>query len=102
MVTLKQRRYLGKRPIDGKWEELESHFHKAALKIITGTTSATVGTQTSHAHGLPVTPDSNHVMILNKGAGVVYQSANPDATKIYVKGTVASLAFTVWILYEKK
>lgn len=100
--SLRKRKLLVKRPIDGKWQEAISHFHKARLAIVTGTTSATAGTQTTHPHGLPITPVNTHVMILSKGAGVVYMSADPDETNIYVKGEVASEDFVAWILWEAK
>lgn len=64
---------------------------------ITGTTSATVGTQTTHAHGcgrIPVT-----YLIREKGAGVVYESATADSTNIYVKGSIASIPFEVVIFF---
>ncbi len=64
----------------------------AICTIITGTTSATIGTQTTHAHNLGSVPRA--YFILERGAGVIYESIASDATNIYVKGTVASLNFT--------
>jgi len=57
----------------------------------TGTTSGTIGTQTSHAHGLGVAPD--FVAITETANGTVYVSAASDATNIFVKGSAASLTF---------
>lgn len=59
--------------------------------IVQGTTSGTIGTQTTHAHGLGIIPD--FYIIKQKGAGVVYEGTVSDATNIYIKGTVASLPF---------
>ena len=56
-----------------------------------GTTHATPGTETIHAHGVNGTPD--FVAITSKGDGVVYISTAADATNIYVKGSAASLNF---------
>jgi len=101
MVKLVERERLLKRIEDGRWETSKSHFHKGLLKIVTGTTSATAGTQTSHAHGLGIAPDVNHIMILSKGAGVVYLSALPTDTYIFVKSTGSSIDFAAWIIYEE-
>lgn len=62
---------------------------------ISGTTSATPGTQTAHAHGLGYVP--SRVQLLPTSNGVIYQSANPDATNIYVKGSASSLTFTAYV-----
>ncbi len=64
--------------------------------IITGTTSATIGTQTTHAHGLGTIP--RMYSLLERGAGTIYEGAAPDNINLYLKGTVASLNFTavVW------
>lgn len=66
------------------------------VRIITGTTSGTIGTQTTHAHGGGKVP--LFVLLKSKANGVVYESAVPDATNIYVKGSAVSLAFeaVVW------
>ena len=63
---------------------------------ITGTTSATPGTQTTHPYSMGGRPIA--VLILFKGNGVVYQSAAPDKRNIYVKGSAASLAFEAVLL----
>ena len=57
------------------------------------TTSATAGTQTTHAHGLAATPD--FVLILPTSNGVIYQSAAADATNISLKGSANSLTGVV-------
>jgi hypothetical protein len=74
----------------------EPRFKWTTVKVITGTTSGTVGTQTAHAHGLGATPFTYNIRM--KSNGVVYESAVPDATNIYVKGSVASLAFEAALL----
>jgi len=71
------------------------HIHKS--RTITGTTSGTAGTQTSHAHGGGVAPKC--YVILMRSNGVVYESAAPDATNIYVKGSAASLNFTAVLFW---
>ncbi len=63
--------------------------------VISGTTDASAGTQSAHAHGLGYTP--KRVQILPKGAGTVYQSAPPDGTNIYVKATANSIAFDAYV-----
>lgn len=68
------------------------------IRVISGTTSATVGTQTSHAHGGGRVP--LFCIILPKANGVVYQSAVADVTNIYVKGSVASLTFDVAVYFS--
>jgi hypothetical protein len=67
------------------------------VRIISGTTSATIGTQTTHAHGggkIPLFYD-----IKPKSNGVVYESAVADATNIYVKGSAASLTFDAILFF---
>jgi hypothetical protein len=59
--------------------------------LVLGTTSPTIGTQTSHAHTAGIPP--RFYTIKSKAAGVVYESAPSDQTNIFIKGTVASLAF---------
>jgi len=65
------------------------------VKAVIGTTSATVGTQTTHAHGLALVP--KFYLILPKGPGEVYQGASPNETNIYIKGSAASIPFTLII-----
>lgn len=62
------------------------------IRSISGTTSGTIGTQTTHAHGGGKVPA--FIVLLPTSNGVIYQSAVPDATNIYVKGSAASLTFT--------
>lgn len=64
--------------------------------IIKGTTSATIGMETTHAHNALTVPWL--YMILPQSAGVVYESKSPDQTNLYIKGTVASLNFTAIVL----
>jgi hypothetical protein len=71
--------------------------HFASTKVITGTTSGTIGTQTTHAHGGGFVPFT--YSIRSKGNGVVYESAPADSTNIYVKGSAASLAFEAVIIF---
>lgn len=63
--------------------------------VVSGTTDASAGTQSAHAHGLGYTP--KRVQLLPKGNGVIYQSAAPDATNIYVKGSANSLTFDAYV-----
>ena len=65
------------------------------VKALLGTTSATVGTQTTHAHGLALVP--KFYLILARGNGVVYEGAPPNETNIYLKGSAASIPFTLII-----
>lgn len=67
------------------------------VRIISGTTSGTIGTQTSHAHGGGKTP--LFYFIKPKSNGVVYESAVADTTNIYVKGSAASLTFEVIVYF---
>lgn len=66
-----------------------------ALKKITGTTSATIGTAVTVAHGLGYTP--LQVQPTSRGPGNVYESAAADATNVTLKGTAASLNFDVYL-----
>ena len=63
---------------------------------ISGTTSATAGTELALAHGLGYTP--LRVVLTPTGNGNVYRSKASDATSIYVKSGAASITFdaTVW------
>jgi hypothetical protein len=67
------------------------------IRIVAGTTSATIGTQTTHAHGGGKVPA--FYLIKPKSNGVVYESAVPDATNIYVKGSAASLTFDLIVFF---
>jgi hypothetical protein len=72
-----------------------SEMHGKHIKI-SGTTSATAGTQTTHGHGQGI---PRAVAITSKGNGVVYLSAAPDSTNIYVKGSANSLDFDAILFY---
>lgn len=71
------------------------------LRKISGVTSATIGTSTTHAHGLqtfsggPTVPEI--VIVVPTGNGVVYVAAPADATNITVRGSVASLPFDAYV-----
>jgi hypothetical protein len=71
-------------------------FPYQIIRVISGTTSGTIGTQTSHAHGGGKVPV--FMLLLPTSNGVVYQSAAADVTNVFVKGSAASLTFTavVW------
>ena len=64
-------------------------------KIITGTTDATAGTESTHAHTLGVTPP--FVFITSKSNGVVYLTSKSQSD-IKVKGSASSLNFTAYLL----
>ena len=68
-----------------------------SFKVISGTTSGTIGTQTSHAHGLKFVPLFYWVRC--RSNGVVYFSAIPDVSNFYVKGSAASLNFDILVVY---
>lgn len=63
---------------------------------ISGTTHATPGTQTTHPHYLGRTPAM--VFITPKGNGVVYSSASPTDTNIYVKGSASPVDFDAFCI----
>lgn len=67
------------------------------MRVISGTTSATIGTQTTHAHGDNRVPF--YYVIKPKSNGVVYESAVPTSTNIYVKGSAASLTFDAFCFF---
>ena len=70
------------------------------VRVISGTTSASVGTQTSHAHGggkIPV-----FYWIKSKKSGSIYESAVADATNIYLKGSAANLTFDAILWFDLK
>jgi len=68
------------------------------IRVISGTTSSTIGTQTTHAHGSSRGIPKGFAIKV-KSNGVVYQSAVADATNIYVKGSAASLTFDLIIFW---
>jgi len=65
-------------------------------KLITGTTHASAGTQSTHAHGLGVIP--TWVIITPTANGVVYKSAASDATNIYLKASANSITFEAIVI----
>lgn len=78
---------------------LVSHIERIYLKKISGTSHATAGTQTTHAHGEPKIPF--FVLIVSKGNGVVYISAAADATNFYVKGSASAIAFDALLVFKR-
>ena len=64
-------------------------------KIITGTTSASAGTETTHTHIMKRNP--SFVFITSQSNGVVYLTSKSTAD-IKVKGSVSSLNFTAYLL----
>ena len=66
-------------------------------KIITGTTNAIAGTESTHAHMLGRTP--NVVLVLPDANATIYKSRAPDATNFYLKSSANSTSFTAFILY---
>jgi hypothetical protein len=69
----------------------------ALREKITGTTHATPGTTTQHAHSLGVTPDG--VLVLAKVQGSVSCTAY-GAANITVVGSAASMAFEAWVFVD--
>ena len=77
-------------------------------KVVTGTCSATPGTRTSHAHGLPFTPTEDSVFLKQDGvdgdvddAGVAVL-VKCDGTNIVVKSNKASLNFRAVIFFDPR
>ena len=72
------------------------------VNVITGTTSAVAGTRTEHDHGLNYTP----TVVIPVVAGALDDVDNApaiaivsiDATKIVVKATKNSVAFTAYVI----
>ncbi|OWL96517.1 hypothetical protein CBQ26_09070 [Deinococcus indicus] len=64
------------------------------LKKLTGTTSGTIGTTITVAHGLGYAPTD--VMVSSRGAGAVYYTA-VDATNVTVAATAASIPFDLYV-----
>lgn len=67
------------------------------VRVISGTTSVTIGTQTTHAHSQGKVP--LFYTLKSRSNGVVYEGAVADATNIYVKGGAASLNFDAIIVF---
>ena len=72
-------------------------FNASSFVVVTGTTSATANTTTTHAHQGGTTPRC--YVILQRGNGVVYEAAAPDATNLSMRGSVASLPFTAIVFF---
>ena len=68
-----------------------------AMLQITGTTSATIGTTTTHAHGGGTIPRA--YLLRPKGNGVVYEIAAPDSVNISVRGSAASVPFEAVLFF---
>ena len=101
MGDLVLRRYEVKNPELSKRENFPSHFWKARVKKVTGTTNATAATETAHAHGLPFTPLNAQILIQNSDKeGAIYFSKAADGTSFYTKCDVVSVSFVAWIFYE--
>jgi hypothetical protein len=66
-------------------------------KIITGTTDATAGTESTHEHKLTKTPRFTFVLPTMKS--YVYQSKVPDSSNIYLKASENSTTFTALVIY---
>lgn len=80
-------------------------FNELHTQVITGTTSATPGTRTTHAHKLQYAPSLNRILIQTKGPNddVDNSAAGPvvvvaaSASTISVKCKTASVPFTAFI-----
>jgi hypothetical protein len=68
-----------------------------AILLISGITSATVGTQTTHAHNGGIPP--RFYTLKSKGNGVVYEGAQADQTNLYLKGSAASIPFEAVVYF---
>jgi hypothetical protein len=66
-------------------------------KIITGTTHASAGTESTHPHYLGRTP--NVVLVLPEANATIYKSKASDSTNFYLKSSANATAFTAFILY---
>ena len=72
-------------------------------KVVTGTTSATINTASTVAHGLKgshgenITP-SVAIAFPTSNAGGVYQGAAPTATVIDIRSAVASVPYIALVL----
>lgn len=64
--------------------------------LLTYTSNATPDTQDTVAHGLRKVPSSFIVLSKDK-AGDIYKSASFDATNVYFKNSVASVATTIFV-----
>ena len=60
-------------------------------KIISGTTSASIGTEVAFRHYMTRTPSI--VILISKDNGYIYESTKADDDYIYVKGSASSIDF---------
>ena len=65
-------------------------YHK-----ISGTTSGTADTETTHAHSMSFTPTLFNIVV--KDSGSIYFSSDPDGTNFYVSSPETSLDFDIFI-----
>ena len=72
-------------------------FNNCNFVVISGTSSATIGTETTHAHNQNTKPYAT--IILAQGNGLVYESKAPDATNFFIKAAVASIPFTAILVF---
>jgi len=74
---------------------------------ITGTTSATPGTTSTHAHGLKYAPSVNWIIPIPRSADDNANDAGSvavvtsDTSNITVKGSVASIPFTLLVFPDE-
>lgn len=64
--------------------------------LLSYTSNGAPDTQDTVAHGLRKVPSYFIVLSMDKG-GIVYKSAPFDATNVYIKNTVASVATTIFV-----
>lgn len=65
---------------------------------VSGTTSVTPATETTHAHTLGAVPD--FVALTPKANGTLYMTTPPDATNIYLKSSAASVPFDALVMID--
>jgi hypothetical protein len=82
-------------------------FGQMCIKVVTGTTSGTIGTRSSHAHTLPYAPSVANIVVANQMApnndvanAPVVAVVSADATNIVVKSSQASTAFTLYVMLQ--
>lgn len=63
---------------------------------ITGTTSGTVGVETSHSHNLARNP--SFVFLTPTSEGTIWKSSTSDANKIYVTADTSSVTFDAYCI----
>ena len=64
---------------------------------ITGTTSATANTTTTHAHGGGTIPRA--YFLRAKGNCVVYEAAAPDQTNVSIRASAVSIPFEAILFF---